>query len=115
MFGWTVDILSNIGPSLPGLGALLSLPTKYSAANDESIYMHEFVILSKRLSTPAELGTKGSASFRTQLWRHVREKQHRSRQSDMVFKPERSVCRCRLIPYPVVYICAEWLWKSTKS
>lgn len=62
-----MDFLSNIGLSLLGFGALLSLPTKYPAANNESIYMHEFAMLSKHLSTSAGLETKGSAASRIEL------------------------------------------------
>lgn len=102
-----MDFLSNIGLSLPSFGALLPLLTKYPAANKESIYMHEFAILSKHLGTSDGLGSKGSASFRAELQRHVREKQHPSQWSDMVFKPEHSVCHCCLVSYPVVYICEE--------
>lgn len=116
MFGWTVAFLSNIGLSLPDFWAsLFSLPTKYPAANNPDIYINEFTMLSKCLNTSAAFGSKASASSRAELWRHTRGKQHPSRQNDRVFKPERSACRCCLVPYPVVYICAEWLWKSTKS
>ena len=62
-----MDLLSNIGLSLPGFGALLFLPTKYPVANNGSIYMREFAVLSKRLSTSAGLGSGGSVSSRSEL------------------------------------------------
>lgn len=85
-----MNFMSNIGLSLPSFRALLPLLAKYSAENNESIYMHEFAILSKHLSTSDGLGSKGSASFRNELQRHIREKQHPSQCSDTVFKPEHS-------------------------
>lgn len=74
--------LSNIGLSLPGFGTFLSLPTKYSAAKSESIYMHEFATFSKCLSTSG-LEPRASTSFR----REVREKQYLSQQSNAALKP----------------------------
>lgn len=51
MFGSTVDLLSDGRLMLRAFGALCSLPTQYLAASNESVYMHEFVMLSKCLRT----------------------------------------------------------------
>lgn len=46
-FGRAVDLLSDVGLSLCGFGALPSQPTQHLAASNESIDMHEFVMLIK--------------------------------------------------------------------
>lgn len=62
-----MDLLSGVGLSLPGFGALPSLPTQYLAASSESIYMHEVVMLRKHLRTSVRLGSEGSTSSRSEL------------------------------------------------
>jgi len=58
-----VGFLSNTGLSLPGFGALLSLSTKYLAANNESIYMQEFAILSKTVKHVFWVEVQGFSIF----------------------------------------------------
>lgn len=91
-----MDLLSDVGLSLPGFGALPSLPTQY---------MPEFVMLSKHLGTSVRLGSEGSTSSRSELWRPVREEQLPSQWSDVAFKPERSVCRCAHTVSSSLHLC----------
>lgn len=100
-----MDLLSDVGLSLPGFGALPSLPTQYLAASSESIYVHEFVMLSKHLGTSVRLESESSTSSRSELWRPVREEQLPSQWSDVAFKPEHSVCRCAHTVSSSLHLC----------